>query len=354
MPVHEQVTGKGKAKQTVETPLCAPDWHVCIETAALHEAKWSDPPGSRWVSYWRKRDCFMIKSVRAARTNSIQGNHLMQVARFVLDSPVLPSITETLPVAETARRCLMGIYGNRNRLADGVTKGRSETFAGKNTAGEPLKGHGHAYFLPTDEDGDGRLDHLTVVSSNGFSAEERQTLERLKELKSGEREESGHPLRVLLMGLGRLGDYQAGPVAQQANWVSVTPFIAHRHLKKRGAKRDPQELWHSSEAFLTALLREELARLINREPSLKGLDIDTVKIVSEADHGRFLIQAQQGNQSWRPLQFKRSRMKRGDDGASRLTGAFRIIFPSTTSFHGPLALGHSAHFGMGLFLPSKP
>ena len=39
----------------------------------------------------------------------------------------------------------------------------------------------------------------------------------------------------------------------------------------------------------------------------------------------------------------------GDDGGRRLAGSFRLEFP--TNVRGPILFGHSAHFGMGLFLP---
>jgi CRISPR-associated protein Csb2 len=52
---------------------------------------------------------------------------------------------------------------------------------------------------------------------------------------------------------------------------------------------------------------------------------------------------------WRTIQFKRFRRKRGDDGGRRLAGAFRLTFPDPV--RGPIALGWSSHFGMGLFLP---
>lgn len=52
---------------------------------------------------------------------------------------------------------------------------------------------------------------------------------------------------------------------------------------------------------------------------------------------------------WRTIQFKRFRRKAGDDGGRRLAGAFRVTFPLPV--RGPIALGNSAHYGMGLFLP---
>lgn len=343
-PKNKRATGRGKAKRTVETPLYDPDWHLCMETLALHEKKWSDPPGSQWVSYARPRDCFKIEPVRK-RSLPHRSQPSFQIARFALDSSVLPLLTETLPVAETARRMLMGIYGRKFPQADG-SKGRSAIFAGKDAASGPLQGHRHAYYLPSDEDGDGRLDHLTVVASDGFGDGELKALDSLRELKSREREQSGHPLRVLLLGLGRLDDYQPWPLRPSTTWEPATPFIAPRHLKKRGSKRDPEELWNSPMDFLVGVLREELARLIERRPDFASMPLDSIKTEPIMDeHGVFRI----GPRKLRPIQFKRFRQKRGDDGGNRSAGAFLITFPEPV--RGPICLGHSSHFGLGLFLP---
>jgi CRISPR-associated protein Csb2 len=45
----------------------------------------------------------------------------------------------------------------------------------------------------------------------------------------------------------------------------------------------------------------------------------------------------------------RDNNKPGDDGGRRPSGAFRIAFAAAV--RGPICLGHSSHFGMGLFLP---
>jgi CRISPR-associated protein Csb2 len=50
----------------------------------------------------------------------------------------------------------------------------------------------------------------------------------------------------------------------------------------------------------------------------------------------------------RTVEFKRSRIKPGDDGGRRPAAGFRITFAAP--IRGPLALGHSCHFGLGLFL----
>jgi len=89
------------------------------------------------------------------------------------------------------------------------------------------------------------------------------------ELKSREREESGHALRVLLLSLAQVDDHQPWPLRLSQEWISATPFNAPRHLKRRGKKRDPVEVWDSPVDFLASVLREEPARLIEAGVSLR-------------------------------------------------------------------------------------
>ena len=293
----------------------------------------------------------------------------MQIARFALDSTVLPLTTDTLPTAESARRALMGIYGRLYKQSDGA-KGRSATFSGKDQDGNKRTDpHRHAYYLPTDEDEDGRLDHLIVIAEEGFGTGELKAIDRLNTLKSSERDASGHTLRPLLLGLGRIEDYTPGPLAESAVWISATPFIAPRHPKRTGQHRDDPKFWRERSGeelqklrsegkraskhvfidkigWLEMIIREELERLLNRRADLSGIEISSIKIRPLKDGtGVFRI----GQRKLRPIQFKRYRQKSGDDGGSRLSGAFEITFPKP--IRGPICLGHSSHFGLGLFIP---
>ncbi|MGH7719848.1 MAG: type I-G CRISPR-associated protein Csb2 [Gemmatimonadaceae bacterium] len=331
----------GSVKRTVEYN---PDWHLCAETLWLHDQKWSDPPGSRWVSYARRSHCFKIEPHRPAHPSA---RLKMQVARFALDSAVLPLVTDTLPVAETARWALMSHYG---RLVPGPEpggfRGRSPTFSGKDSDSRPLIGHRHAYYLPTDEDDDGRLDHLTVVALDGFTSNEVRAIGQLRELRGRERDEASYPLHVVLLGLGRLTEYQPIPLRASTVWISATPFIVTRHLKKRGLKRDSPDLWNDSPRFITAVLREELARWLAYRPDLDDITAEATVISPLLDEqGVFRLVSR----LFRPIQFRRFRQKQGDDGGRRPAGAFRLTFPQPVT--GPICLGHSAHFGMGLFVP---
>jgi len=364
----ETVTaGRGKNRQTTITrqAIYKPNWHLCAETKLLHKEKWSDPPGSRWVQYVRRADCFRIAPKRrTANITTPRPQRIITVARYAIDGTVLPLITETLPIAEAARNALMGKY-KLLRLSQHYNRPirsnaeipkdapifRSDVFSGKNAAGVPLTGHRHAYYLPTDEDGDGRLDHLTIFAEMGFGSDdplENRTLDQFRRLRWGD----GDPLNLLLVGLGTVNNFRAPLVQVSSVWQSVTPFIASRHAKKSGTKRDSAELRGSqNERVFTAHILEEELRYLQARRLRAGFDFPTswrIELLCD-DDGVFRIGRGSSHPlGLRPIQFRRFRRKRNDDGGRRPTGAFRIVF--NVPFAGPLSLGHSSHFGLGLFV----
>lgn len=336
--------GRGRNRRTIEqrSTTYDPAWNLCMDTLQLHEERWSDPPGARWVRYVRPRYCFKIEPGARSRSRQLH----VQVARYALDSTVLPLVTETLPVGEAARRALMGIHG---RLTEqNGTRGRSAVLSGKDAVGTPLTGHAHAYYLPADEDGDGRLDHLTIFARGGFGTAERRALDRLRNLNTGRKGEERHPLRLLLLGLGTLEEYAPGILRKSKVWVSGTPYVATRHAKTRGRNRVAMSSPPARAEFLLADLRAQLAAV---RPDFADPSAGSTVIAPEWDENRVfhIRRGENDSHGLRPVQFKRFRSKPGDDGGRRLAGAFRIEFPTEVS--GPIALGHSSHFGLGLFMP---
>ena len=336
--IAEKTEGRGKNKRTVETrsKIYDPAWNICMETLQLHRERWSDPPGSVWVSYRRPpANCFNPASVPRVRIPDTRPRS--QVVRYALDSTILPLVTETLPIAELARRCLMGIYGRQN-CGPNDEKGRSDMLSGKSADGQPLAGHSHAYFLPTDEDGDGRLDHLTVYAANGFNPSEQQALDNLTAMRRGDTGD----VRLLLLAMAAANELRNGPLAPAHEWISATPYIATRFAKTRGRQRVDMRSLTARAAYLAANLREELIRLADRVDG--GFPAFKIEPLVDGTAFRLL-----GTHVLRPIQFKRFRQKHSDDGGRRPAGFFRITFDSPVV--GPIALGHSAHFGMGLFMP---
>ncbi len=369
----ENVTsGRGKNKQTTTTRHAnyEPNWNLCIETSLLHAEKWSDPPGSRWIPYVRSSNCFRISTKRSpSNVASTRPARNITIARYALDGPVLPLITDTLRLADFSRITLMGIfkrlklqeyYGGQvpRPLPNDAPWFRSDAFSGKNEEGTPLTEHRHAYYLPTDEDGDGRLDHLTVFAEMGFGVSDQAEVRALDQFRRL-RWNDGDPLNLLLVGLGNTDDFRTITFAKSPTWISATPFIAPRHQKSSGRKRDPVHLLGSDNqlAFVESLLREELDRLNHRRAS-GGREVlpAIVSIEPLFDRERVIridpehwVGPTKAGPAIRPIQFKRFRQKRSDDGGSRPNGAWKIVFEQPAQ--GPITLGHSAHFGMGLFLP---
>jgi CRISPR-associated protein Csb2 len=338
-PKHTSIEGRGGTKQTIITPLYDPDWHLCMETLELHDKRWSDPPGSCWATYLRLKDCF---AVQPKRSRTVTARLRPTMARYAVDGSVLPLVEDTLRVAESARRTAMGCFGRlgKKRLNNGNVPAdaplpRSEVFSGKDEQSTPLEGHRHAYFLPTDEDGDGRIDHLTIIAAMGFGPAEVKALDRMNLLKR----DDGDPLNLMLIALGQSSEILAPIITGPSRvWISATPFIVTRFPKARGQKKDPVELLglENQREFARQVLIEEIRRAY---PDL----IELVKVEYLNEEHRC------GAHGLRPIQFKRYRQKRGDDGGSRPAGVFRIVFPE--SVHGPICLGHSSHFGLGLFVP---
>jgi CRISPR-associated protein Csb2 len=333
--ITKKTKGRGKTKEVVEerSSIYDPAWNLCMETLQLHKERWSDPPGSRWVPYVRPRNCFTITPT--TRVSCKQTLPRIHVVRYALDSTVLPLVTDTLPVAEAARRRLMGIYGQLT--AKNGIHGRSDVFSGKDAQGQLLTDHRHAYYLPTDEDNDGRLDHLTVYARDGFGLDEQRACDRLRELHTGRQGEERHPLRLLLLGMGTVEEFGRGPLQASKVWESLTPYVATRYAKTRGRHRIDLRSPAARAAFLIEDLRSQLHAV---RPDIEG----EVTIEPLWDPNQvFTI-----GKRWRLLHFKRYRWKPNDDGGRRLAGAFRLIFSAPV--RGPIALGHSAHFGLGQFM----
>jgi len=311
-----------------------PRWHLCLDTETIHEQKWPSVPGAKWVNYARPPEVSTVPT-KPQPTD----RHKPTVARFLLDGPVLPLVTDSIRVAEAFRRGLMSLYQrHRHRRKYGHTDRpyqelfRSEVLSGKNADGQFLRQHRHAFYQPTAEGSDPRrITHVTAAAADGFGPDEVVALNALRTLRL---DDESPELRVQLVGLGDQQDFRASLLGKSSVWESATPFLVTRHLKLRGRKRDPRE-WsqgrEGQQAFVAQVLREELERRGLKDAVIEPLDGI-------------------GARRLRPLQFQFYRRKRGDDGGQRPHGAFRLRFPAPV--RGPIAVGHSCHFGLGLFLPA--
>jgi CRISPR-associated protein Csb2 len=289
---------------------------LLTETAKMRKGKQLEPTGTRWMTYTRPLDIFKPQRVKKAMRPETKR---YTVARFALSSAVLPLVTEALPFGEQARAKISGVRANESY---------SLALAGKTEGeGKPLReDHAHAHFWATDEDADGRLDHLTVYAPRGFDADDVDALGRVRVVK---RHYKNLPdVRLVLLGLGERADFAHVPVFLAAKrWRSVTPFSLPRFATRGGGKRArPRDLPEAQ---------------LRRELRLHGLpEPFSVTPLSGYQTG--------GRREVRWLEFQTRRFN-GEQGYG-LAG-FELEFAEETA--GPLALGFGCHFGLGLFEPVR-
>jgi len=305
------------------------DLIACLQTGTnwLRRYGWSQPPGSRRVFYWRKANALEVGAPRPRKhvpeAPSVEAM-LLSMATASGNDHALPHITRTLPQAEMLHRHLGGAL---KRLG----MGHSAVLSGCDETGVPLKGrHEHAHILPLDLDNDGHLDHFLIWASMGLDARAQQAIRAVRKTytKGG-----ADALKLALVGMGGLNELRAlpgpygdglrrvlGPEAGCTEWVSATPFVPPRYLKKQGKNA------------LEGQITEELAS--------RGLpDIAEIKVIDlRGDAGLLLMR-----------HFVRTRRQ---GPTAPIDVGFTIAFRSLQPVGGPLALGYGSHFGLGLFRPA--
>lgn len=301
--------------------------HLEYETTEQRKKGYLEPTGSQWVNYLRRQDAFSISYSRSVADNL----PFVDTVRFALSSKPLPQIQDTITIGELARRAAMAVYGRKNN------QNNSPMLSGKDEDGEPLVNHQHAYYLATDEDKDGRLDHLTVYVPAGLSREELTAVANLTFLNPGN---GDNEIQLFLLGYGHSAELQSKvPFYKEARvWQSVTPFVLGRFpkyyrsgapkLRENGNQIDGPE----DQVYREWNLRREI------DPSLP--ELESVEHIQHCQlKGRAL--------NWLTFRFWRSQGRKGPG----LVYGFRLHFSEPAA--GPIALGYGSHFGLGLFIPAR-
>lgn len=315
----ERLRGE-KKKLSVTLPK---DWldALSVDTGELQNAGWSSPPASIAISYARPFHALRTVAPKVARRPSRSDKSGVTTARYALYGRPLPKIEDAVRIGEAVRLAAMG---------------QARRLLGRDAIPNELSGHaldernrhGHAFWLPEDENGDGRIDHLLIHAPDGLSGESIRVLTALSSIRRDE----GEPVRLMLEGIGPAALFGSVTplLAESVRWRSITPYLHPWHLKKPQMRS--QEVRHA--AILEQLRREWRARG-NVLPEI----IDFSELTSVSAGGRHL----------RPLHFHRFRRKRGLSQPD--TVGLLLEFHFSRPIRGPLALGFGCHFGLGLFAP---
>jgi CRISPR-associated protein Csb2 len=295
------------------------------DTAWWKAHKWSQPPGSQRVLFWRRAGAIEVGAPTVAKAVKVRPVKAMLLAITTESGrkSALPGCPRTLPQAELLHRAIVSVLGKGHQVD-------CPELTGRDGQGRPLRGqHQHAHVLPLDLDGDGHLDHFLIYAPMGLGGEAQAAIRGVRRTwtKGG-----GGDLQLALAGSGDLETLRLLPTPLSdgvaallgrsdgaTTWVSRTPFVAPRFLKKTGTNS------------LEGQVQAELAS--------RGLPpADEVCVLKEETSGM--------------RHFARQRKRGGLPAPADAGYAIRLRF--STPVYGPLSLGYAAHFGLGLFEAGKP
>ena len=197
---------------------------------------------------------------------------------------------------------------------------------GKDANGKPLTGpHRHTEFLAWCEDG--TPTRLLVWRDGRSFDDDEQTavlLAASREFSWAAAGQDADTWKVKLVPLDRAVPPPPGFDGGRSQvWESLTPYVPPRHHLRNGKPRQ----------------RESLVAQIRRELSLRGfVDTNGIKIEQLSDPSWVAVHIPRGGATKRTFI--------GDRRGYRLRLTFR------EPIEGPLRLGHSSSFGLGLFRPA--
>jgi CRISPR-associated protein Csb2 len=326
------------------------------------------PDGARWISYEMPAGWPDNRVIRAPRTIHQDlrpvndGPRIARYLRFSLQCrvPVQPKFT--VPLAEQFRKAACSHFckdfgdGQSSFALFGHPSNRP-----KDAAGE----HQHAFYLPTRNFGDdenleqtGQIADLHVWCPYGFTRAETQVLLRIQRLMW---RDGRYPVRPVLTAMSMEPPidvpFATGTVKSRI-WRSETPFVPPRHFYRGDRSRPKMRESDSPEQQLIGCLCQagitspgEVRRLalseIQRElvESLPPMPLWSIVRAPGGEETPF------ADAVISPTHTNGSDMGRA--GNEQRIGFFlEIRFDSEVALPMP-AFGHSSHFGLGLFVPTR-
>jgi len=288
-------------------------------------AKQTIPPGTRWL-YAKRPNPPASREHRRVPERRLEC-HLMQ---FAIGWNVAPERRAIVRLTARFRGAVIRelLRLKTNSTVSGWTKASRDVreaiaeMTGKDADGQPLKGHQHAEFLVWCEDSQPtRL--LVWRGSRAFDAEEQEAI-----LAAAKRDVSwaaagpdSDEWKVRLVPLDRAVPPPPGFDGQLSKvWESVTPYVPPRHYLRGGKVR-------AGESIAEQVRREVQQRKIAEDVQVELL----------------------GTPQWVAVHVPPREATKREFIGDRRGQMVRLRFDKLVV--GPIRLGHSSSFGLGLFRP---
>jgi CRISPR-associated protein Csb2 len=194
--------------------------------------------------------------------------------------------------------------------------------AGKDANDEPLKGHRHTEFLAWCEDGQPRR-ILVWRGSRAFDPDEQEAilLAAARDVSWAAAGSDSEEWKVRLVPLDRGVPSPPGFDGKSSNvWESVTPYVPPRHHLRGGKEREGESMV------------DQIRRELQRREAAHDVEVELV-----------------GSPKWVSVHVPRRETNKRAFIGDRRGQMIRLRF--TTRVAGPIRLGHSSSFGLGLFRP---
>jgi CRISPR-associated protein Csb2 len=322
-----------------------------LDINTLYQQGWNGIPGAHWVSYAEPETT--AKSIDPAQSRQ---PYSVNMARYALSCPVLPSIFKAVSVGERFRRSLM----SRTREGENSV---SPTFSGKNPDRDANQeesnfaiGHQHAYYLPEVNRDTGKIEQIVIFSAQGFDARDLSALGKLSTVWG----DGNHEIRTVLISLGKVDDFaaarqQSSSIAQvigsSQQWKSLTPMVLPRHSKKR---------YLPDTQFLEDGVEDQALRLLSQLPHLalpkmaikrEVIDRDAWLAAFDRDNNPIVRvrTIDEGVTKYRSGAFQRTRYH--GEGKKSSDAGYWLKLEFAQPQHGSISIGYAAHFGLGVFSP---
>jgi CRISPR-associated protein Csb2 len=309
--------------------LCwSPDVTLAQVLLTSDEAKTNPPPGAIWRYADRpQRTPTKPRPVTIHRLRS--PIHFIQ---FALGSHVAPLYTDAVRITERFRTRMLGrfverlsgqrIKGNAWSNATPEIKAQGALLSGKHADGTPLEGHRHPYLLLHGEPD--RPTRLCIWRAEPFTGDEQAAILSAASHPL-ELSYKNDPWTITLVPLDQMVLRPPGFGKQASTrWRTLTPWVPPCHaLDKKGRPKPGQSL------------EEQLQRELSQH---------AVSLAEPA-----VIERVGWVKSHQPTS---SRRDSGPTNTSKL--GYNVSLSLTAPYKEPLILGHSSHFGLGLFVPADP